>query len=486
MKFKSITKKGNNKGVGFVILPENSGLNKGDTLIVKVLEKDIEFYASARIYYKKLGFYISSKIMNKKKLLGESFTFSVENVDGFHTKIGYDGRIYLPNRLAKENNVRKGDCLLIEGIIGSKVIKRYCQVGIRKKERTVEFKCQFSIESRHQEGIFRIIQIVNPSSTLYSNNDTFSYEIDERNAIVFRGKMSPAIVKKSIHIEEFAHYMGCYFADGTKKGNSWAISASTFKQAVYYLKKHKEIVLSERIEKTLSLTVKEGVNIESLKNSLKKKWLTASKINIERFRIHKSINYSNRKTKRNPNGTLIIREHKQILLIIYQCLSNILLEKIIREKNKYLAMEFIFGVLEGDGYPLPNGRGIAITFDRTSYDVLKKVFDVADIDHKISPKKQYFNIRVGALTIFENLHLWSRKLFKYYPKRRKRTIERLFTTGSAQFLLGKQSTTSAWILKRFRKKGILDEQNRLTAKGKKIRKSLQNLEKEIILSPLPT
>jgi patatin-like phospholipase/acyl hydrolase len=101
-----------------------------------------------------------------------------------------------------------------------------------------------------------------------------------------------------------------------------------------------------------------------------------------------------------------------------------------------------------------------------------------------STGKVYVNI--GGLSIKENLNEIDSLLFKYYPKRRRIMKQRMLNTPTTQFLLGKQSKTSAWILKRFRKKGILNEQNKLTAKGKKVRKSLQDLEKEIIPSPLPT
>jgi hypothetical protein len=45
-------------------------------------------------------------------------------------------------------------------------------------------------------------------------------------------------VNTNLKLSDLAFYLGAYFADGTRKGNSWAICASTFEQAKYYLKMH--------------------------------------------------------------------------------------------------------------------------------------------------------------------------------------------------------------------------------------------------------
>ena len=49
-------------------------------------------------------------------------------------------------------------------------------------------------------------------------------------------------------------YLGAYFADGTRKGNSWGICASIFEQAKYYLKMHKFLIKDSKPEFTISYT----------------------------------------------------------------------------------------------------------------------------------------------------------------------------------------------------------------------------------------
>jgi len=70
-------------------------------------------------------------------------------------------------------------------------------------------------------------------------------------------------------------------------------------------------------------------------------------------------------------------------------------------------------------------------------------------------------------------------LFKYYPKRRSKAINRLLMTGAVRFLIGEQETTSNWILKRFREKGILNKNNKITVKGRKIQIVFLEFKKEV-------
>ncbi|MEK6921200.1 MAG: hypothetical protein AABX82_04915, partial [Nanoarchaeota archaeon] len=89
---------------------------------------------------------------------------------------------------------------------------------------------------------------------------------------------------------------------------------------------------------------------------------------------------------------------------------------------------------------------------------------------------------MGSLELLESIDLLNEILFKYYPKRRKRTIERVMKTGAAQFLLGNSEKTSPWILRRFREKGILNKDNKIIRKGMEIRKALSYLAKSVTVT----
>ena len=63
-------------------------------------------------------------------------------------------------------------------------------------------------------------------------------QINGNELAIFDGKQKSVVIPADISYEEIALYMGAYFADGTRKGNSWGICASTSEQAKFYLKMH--------------------------------------------------------------------------------------------------------------------------------------------------------------------------------------------------------------------------------------------------------
>ncbi len=137
----------------------------------------------------------------------------------------------------------------------------------------------------------------------------------------------------------------------------------------------------------------------------------------------------------------------------YNNLLNFLINQIKRDKNKELALEFICGILEGDGAPSAKSRGhIVISTNKKEISILKEIFRVLKFKH-IGYKeiKNSAYIRIGSIEIIKNISFLKDKLFRYYPKRRKRLQQRLGQTGCAKYLLGKNKKTSNWLIGQLKK-----------------------------------
>src|SRR4030042_5483885 len=103
-RFNSIVYKANKRGTGFVRLPEDrftkNDIGKQLKIFLRLNNKTIELCPKV-CYYLKIGFYIPTALCNKYSLINNEISFSCEEVEGFISKVGYDGRIYLPNELGK-------------------------------------------------------------------------------------------------------------------------------------------------------------------------------------------------------------------------------------------------------------------------------------------------------------------------------------------------------------------------------------------------
>lgn len=79
-------------------------------------------------------------------------------------------------------------------------------------------------------------------------------KLTENTMIIFMGIHKPIITPITIQLIEFVHYFGCYYADGTKKGHSWRINASTKEQAEYYLDCYNKLILNQDLKFELTYT----------------------------------------------------------------------------------------------------------------------------------------------------------------------------------------------------------------------------------------
>ncbi len=488
--FKSKIVKGNNRGAGFIRVPIEirPQFKKNDQFKVAVVikAKTIEFFGKVKDKHGE-GFYIPTNLADEYNLIHQIAEVRVKKIGGFHTKIGNEGRLYIPSVMGNKLNLRKGDIISIHYQADGKNIIKYCIV--KKREDTTkqnEYLALVGSENVGLRGNFKINTIfknkerIKLSHLMSSLLRRFNYSpISEEETVAFYGNRIPIIINNKIKLSEIAYYLGAYFADGTKKGNSWAISASTFRQARYFLEMHSNIIKDSQIK--FNLTYTNNLDDDNLRWRLTDSWKKKAGLNIDHNKIRIIKSQVKFAQNRNPFGSLTIKENRQLTLICYNGLLQHLFKKILLNKDKVLALDFVCGVLEGDGSPSAKKRGhIHIATNKKELKILKEIFSIAQLRCKGYMEKQNkATLRIGSLEILKNLPLLYQKLFKYYPKRRKKLIKRLLGTGAAKFIKGEQKSTSGWIKSYLKKEKVLDDKYNLTKKGKLIKSCLSKMAKEL-------
>ncbi len=484
-KFKSIVKKGNNKGVGFISIPlEKRNLFSINDQIKIIVNSRIEFFSRVKFHGTK-GFYVPYKIMIKNKLLDKDVDVEVEKIDGFFTTIGNRGGIYIPQNIAEKYFLKSGDIVEIESKINNEKIKRYCLIHLRERGKTREYRCMFDLKIPNQKGIFKLLRKLpkklQNTHFLKDILKNFNFaEIDNERIINYYGNRVPIIINSKIDIDKIAYYLGCYFADGTKRGTHWGICASTFEQAIYFKKMHERLIGDSRIVFSITYCDPKNIEQDALKVDIINRWERNTNIKLKGISVRIiSTKYENA-GNRNPYGSLIFKENRELIRIYYVMLLSFLFYKIKKDNDKRIALDFILGVLEGDGSVNAKKKGhIIITSNFKELKILEDLFKIANINYGFYMEdKNKGYIRIGSLEVIRNISILKDRLFKYYPKRRRILKERLAQTGCARFLLGESKRTSNWLIGQLNDYGILNGKGNLTEFGKKTQKDL----KEFLLS----
>jgi hypothetical protein len=177
-----------------------------------------------------------------------------------------------------------------------------------------------------------------------------------------------------------------------------------------------------------------------------------------------------------------MREYRRITQLFYNRLLDYVLNKIIENKDKKLALEFICGILEGDGSPSSRNRGhIIISTNDRDAKTLRRLLEIIELNFKIVKEKTSGKtyIRVNSLGILKIFDLLKDKIFHYYSRRRRKFIERFCNIGATKFILGRQKYTSSRVKSWLKREGILNNKYQLTSKGRKIRDDLLEIMKEV-------
>lgn len=483
IKFLSNIRKGNKRGTGFFYIPRDKEnlLDLGKRVKVE-LPNDIYFFSKVIKHNNRSGIYLPKKIMLENQLFNRNVEFRISEINGFYSRIYLDGRIYIPKDIAENQKLKQNNIVLIKGIENNKVVKeKYSKINVYKKKKRMECMCIFDKSFYDKELIFKIEKKAQGGWSSKPNlipldkifKDMNCALINKDSLILFKGNRVPAIVNINLKYPDIAFYLGAYFADGTKKGNSWAICASTFKQATHYLSIHNFLVKDSKPKFAISYTNIEETNDAKLKKKLSEIWKKETDIEIDEFWIRKQTGKAH--SKWNKYGTLIIREHRQIVLDFYNILLASLIREIILRKDKKLVIDFICGVMEGDGCVPAKKRGhIMIFSNKNEVHVLENILRIAQIKFKIVREDENkYAIRIGALELLKNFHQLKDKIFILYPKRRKRLFERLKTVSTVKFLIGGHKSTN-WVKAWLRDNDFCDENYKITKNGLGLRGDLLN------------
>jgi antitoxin component of MazEF toxin-antitoxin module len=482
-----ITLHGKNEA-GIVRLPKNvmNQFQYKDRVKVTIVTESNKIIFYSRISkINSFGFYVPKKVMQSCSY--GKHRFRIDAIDGFCLNVGAHGRAYIPNEIAHKLHLQDDDIIRLVIPKEEKKITTYNRIKARRKKRTTEYFIHLQKKIQGKSLIVTKCCKLNRNSILYNHEIDFKKvlfglsfaEIGRSKIILFYGNRVPIVINTSVHINEISHYLGCYQADGTKRGNSWGICASTFEQARYYTKMHNHMIPNNNIDLSLSITTNQGINGEI--NRIAGLWYANCGTKITHKNINIRISKSGIHTNRNKFGTLVLKEHRQLTQIYYNRLLSYLLYTIKKEKNSKLAQRFVCGVMEGDGCLNARTRGhIQIATNEKDLQTITQFLKYSKLEfheHHERNGKTYINI--GGLSILENLSQLSGLLFKYYEKRRGILCRRLTNTPAAKFLVGEQKSLPPWIISKFRSNGILKD-NILTSKGTKIRRAIISLNNELL------
>ena len=475
VEFETVVKKANARGAGFVSIPKELRSHFVINSQVKaILNSKIPIYAKIR-EFNSLGFYIPYNIAGQFNLLNNLVKVGIENITGFYTSIGEDGRIYLPNSLAQKLELKYNDIIEIEGFISGIKKVAYPMISVRKKGTTTEYSCLFNRKAAGTSGFFKIIRKLDFKSFGNLLDGLYHGDIDGIKSIVYFGNHHPILINNKMQIKELAHYLGCYFADGTKKGNNWGICASTFEQANYYYKMHQLLIKDAKIVATISFTDTENKDNNNLTTYLTGLWCgnVAYLSRAIKVRIIKSASKPSLKT--NKFGCLVMKENRQLTQIYYNRLLQFLYNEVKLKKDKELALDFICGILEGDGSVSSDHGHLTISTNKEESKALEDMLNYAGLKYYVRVEgENKICIHIGLLEIIRTIVILKDRIFKYYPKRRKLLRERLLNTASVMFLLGKNKKTSNWLIGQFNEMNILDRIGNLTKFGVEIKNSLKD------------
>ncbi|MDY6788539.1 MAG: hypothetical protein SVV03_01105 [Candidatus Nanohaloarchaea archaeon] len=479
--FKAYVKKASSGGTGFIAIPDylSTDFDVGDSVRV-VIEYGggVEYYTNLR-EWRGRGVYVPKDIANRHQMCQNTYKVRIHLVEGFHAKVGGDGRVYLPNKKAAQLDLRY-KIVKVESEIEGETETVYKPVTFRDRGNTEEYKIAFNCEYAGKEGLFRIKEVFEPSTEREELNqdmldvlESFDWIVCGDTVRVFDGNKASVAMAKDLDLEDLSYYLGAYFADGTKRGNSWGIVASTFAQARFYKSCHFNIFRDIDINTDLTYTFHPSTRID--KEALKEKWKDEAGVEVRSVQEIETETEGAR--NRNKHGALYFREHKGLVRDIYTRMLSVLVERVVEERNEDMAWDFILGVMEGDGAPESSSRGcIQISTNFEELDMLVNIFKVLGLKHEgYEEESNNYSLRVGSLELICNLSYIGDRLFNLYPKRRRRTIKRLLDTGAARYILGRQQTTAGWVKARLNEEGILDNDYKLTKKGLKVRKTLKEM-----------
>ncbi|MCE7749437.1 MAG: hypothetical protein GPJ51_13685 [Candidatus Heimdallarchaeota archaeon] len=461
--------KGGSNGTGWITVPIElretleTGLFYDLTLIDSNLETQV-LTAKLNRKNKGWGFYISKDLCEEYSLLGKTVTCYIYQMDHYPIKINSDKIVGLPNSIVEENDIQENDMFEVEilteeGIFREVVIITVIDRSNRSDKNEYRFTLRLSDVPRSTEArakFVRRIEKLPPKLKEKENYENFYLpklfpdgiigKVHENEMIIFLGNHVPVFTPIRINLLEFIHYFGCYYADGTKKGWTWRINASTPEQAIYYLANYNTLVFGNYLKFRLIYTKKPSDKRKenNIKEALIKYWRKETGIEIQKERVKIRTAKSDGIRKWNVCGSLSIRDDRSLLMKLHTRILKEMMEYLNLCDDKNHMWNFLFGVLEGDGSVCGGIARFGISFSFHKNDkMIRALLDKLQVKYSIDKSRiinetgSCMNASIWLFESLQNLQLFAHNLFIYYPKRRKTFVDRLLNQKTVKFVMGK-------------------------------------------------
>jgi len=155
----AVITKGSNRGVGFMRLQRNirNKFNLEKNIKIIIYNNNTAFTFFGRIKnYSGLGLYVPKDLVIENNLLHKKVNICFEKIDGFFTRTGRDGRIYIPKSICENLRIKHGDIISVRGNSEGKEIRRFCLVKERTFAKSTVYTSIFDSKFSRVEGIFKI------------------------------------------------------------------------------------------------------------------------------------------------------------------------------------------------------------------------------------------------------------------------------------------------------------------------------------------
>ncbi|MHA1867444.1 MAG: hypothetical protein ACTSXD_05205, partial [Candidatus Heimdallarchaeaceae archaeon] len=333
--------KGNSTGTGWISLPRElrDSVELGSYYDLSLYtEEQVHLDLTVKLVECKgyLGFYIPNKLCEKHALLRKKVEVMIEQSEYFPAQISADKRIYLPYSYVVENDIKENELYEIEIVVGGLAFGEVVLISktdrssaSRQDEYTITIRlCAIPKKVRAKVKFIRKIKVLSsvtpplPEEYFYLPSlfhGAIMGKIDPNEMIIFKGNHVPIITPITIKLEEYIHYFGCYYADGTKVGYGWSTSASTSEQAKYYIEKYNELVFNDILGFNLTYSQKpsDKRTEDEIRADLIEYWNEKAGINISRKKILTRFTKHDNPLKWNSCGSLRVRSYKTQVLDLH-------------------------------------------------------------------------------------------------------------------------------------------------------------------------
>ena len=413
-------------------------------------------------------FYIPKGLCEQYLLIGKTVTCYIYKMEHFPIIVNEDKIVGLPHSIVDEYKLKKDDMWEVEVLTSEGMFREVILISVtdrsnRSDRNEYRFTLRLSAVPRLIEARAKFVRRI---ERLASELETQDYEtfylpnlfsdgilgkIHENEMIFFLGNHVPLFTPIRINLFELIHYFGCYYADGTKKGWSWRINASTPEQAKHYINKYNQLVLGNGLVYELTYTMKASDRRleRKVKKDLQQFWKERLNIDIAENRILVRKSKSKNIKKWNECGSLGIRDDRHLIMEIHLRMMSEIEEYLKNSNVKEHMWEFLLGILEGDGSVRGGNQRFGIGFSSHKDDVIiQHLLDKLNVKYEVDMHRvksgagSGIQINFWLFEVLNKLNILSENLFIYYPKRRRMFIERLLKQSTVRYLMGEISTLS--------------------------------------------